>query len=81
METTRTTETEQITDSRSTSFSQVELEVLQLVSEGRTNTEIANILKTSVRTVETRRAAMMEKSGTTNAASLIKYAVKNNLIT
>jgi DNA-binding NarL/FixJ family response regulator len=63
-----------------TAFTLVELATLQLISDGYTNNDIANILHTSVRTVETRRANMMLKSGTKNAASLIKFAVKNNLV-
>jgi two-component system, NarL family, response regulator NreC len=62
-------------------FTLSELKVLQLASDGHTNKDIASALLISVRAVETRRASMMLKSGTKNAASLIKFAVKNRLVT
>lgn len=61
-------------------FTVREMQVLQLISEGLTNKEIAGKLSTSVRTIETRRYNMMNKSHTSNTATLIKFAVKNNLV-
>jgi DNA-binding NarL/FixJ family response regulator len=57
-----------------------EMDVLNLVAEGKTNVEIARELFTSVRTIETRRKNLLEKTGTTNTATLIRYAFKNGLI-
>jgi DNA-binding NarL/FixJ family response regulator len=61
-------------------ISQREMDVLILIAEGLTNTEIANKLFTSVRTIETRRKKLLEKTNTTNTATLIKFAVKQNLV-
>lgn len=57
-----------------------EMDVLVLIAEGHTNSEIANKLFTSVRTIETRRKNLLDKTGTTNTATLIRYAVMNGLV-
>jgi DNA-binding NarL/FixJ family response regulator len=57
-----------------------ELEVLQLISDGLTNNEIAEKIFTSRRTVETHRKTLIEKTKTKNTAALIKYAMINRLI-
>jgi DNA-binding NarL/FixJ family response regulator len=57
-----------------------ESEILRLVAEGFTNLEMANKLFISVRTVESRRKKLLEKTGTSNTATLIKYALKHGLI-
>lgn len=57
-----------------------ELEVLILISEGFTNAEIAEKLFTSKRTVETHRQNLLEKTQTNNTATLIKFALKNGII-
>lgn len=57
-----------------------ELDVLKLIAEGYTNSEIANKLFTSVRTIETRRKKLLEKTKTVNTATLMHYAVINGLI-
>lgn len=57
-----------------------ELEVLQLISDGYTNVEIADKLFLSKRTVEGHRQNLIEKTGVKNSASLIKYAVVNRLV-
>jgi DNA-binding NarL/FixJ family response regulator len=57
-----------------------EMDVLKLVAEGKTNIEIARELFTSVRTIETRRKNLLEKTGTTNTATLIRYSIQNGLI-
>jgi two-component system, NarL family, response regulator NreC len=57
-----------------------EMDVLQLVAEGLTNTEMAHRLFTSVRTIETRRKKLLDKTGTKNTATLIKFALQNGLI-
>lgn len=61
-------------------LSERELQVLQLVSDGKTTKEIADELYVSSRTVETHRVNMMKKLGVQNTAELIKKAVKLNLI-
>jgi DNA-binding NarL/FixJ family response regulator len=57
-----------------------EKSVLKLISEGYTNNEIADKLFTSIRTIETRRKRLLDKTGTTNTATLIHFAVKSGLI-
>jgi len=57
-----------------------EIEVLELISEGMTNVEIADKLFLSKRTVEGHRQSLLEKTNSKNTASLIKFAVKNSLI-
>jgi two-component system response regulator NreC len=57
-----------------------EMDVLALVAKGYTNTEMAKQLFTSVRTIETRRKNLLEKTSTTNTATLIRFAILNKLI-
>jgi two-component system response regulator NreC len=61
-------------------LSERERDVLNLIAEGHTNAEIAEKLFTSIRTIETRRKRLLEKTGTTNTATLIRFAVKNGLV-
>ncbi|RIJ42431.1 response regulator [Pontibacter oryzae] len=61
-------------------LSKREKEVLNLISEGYTNADIAEKLFTSKRTIETHRQNLLEKTHTKNTAALIKYAVLNGLI-
>ncbi len=62
------------------SFTKRELEILQLVSEGFSNADIAEKLKISPRTVGGHRNNMLSKSGLKNTAALISFALKNNAI-
>lgn len=57
-----------------------ELEILQLISDGLTNVEIAEKLFLSKRTVEGHRQNLIDKAGVKNSASLIKLAVKNGIV-
>lgn len=57
-----------------------EREVLQLICEGNTNNQIADILHLSPRTVEKHRARVMEKLGASDFASLMRIAIRNNLV-
>jgi two-component system nitrate/nitrite response regulator NarL len=61
-------------------LSQGEGQVLSLIAEGCTNTEMANRLFISVRTVESRRKRLLRKTGASNSATLIKYAIKHGLV-
>jgi DNA-binding NarL/FixJ family response regulator len=56
-----------------------ELEVLQLVVEGKTSPEIAHILTLSPKTVETYRGRLMHKLGIGDIPSLVKFAIKHGL--
>jgi len=55
-------------------------EILQLVVEGRSNKEIADLLEVSIKTVEFHRARLMNKLGARSAAQLAKVAVERGLI-
>ena len=55
-------------------------EVLQMVAEGKTNSEIAERLHISPRTVENHRAAVMQKLGIQNQTELIRHAIRHGLI-
>ena len=55
-------------------------EVLQLVAEGRSSKEVADILHVSPRTVEFHKYRMMEALGLRTTAELVQYAVKHGII-
>ena len=57
-----------------------EIEITQLLAEGKTNWCIATILGISVRTVETHRANVMEKLGLQSVVELVHYAVRNQMV-
>lgn len=57
-----------------------ENEVLALVASGKANKEIAEQLFISVKTVETHKTHILIKLGLNNNSELIRYAVKNNII-
>lgn len=57
-----------------------EREVLQLVAEGHSTKETAALLHLSVKTVETHRRQIMEKLRIFNVAGLVKYAIKEGLV-
>ncbi len=57
-----------------------ERQVIQLVAEGRTSDEIGLILDISRRTVEKHRNNVMGKMGFGNVSELIRFALKNRLI-
>lgn len=61
-------------------ISERELEVLQLISEGFTNAEIADKLFLSKRTVEGHRQNLINKAKAKNTAQLIKFAVQHRLV-
>ena len=56
-----------------------EKEVLQLVAEGKSTREIADLLELSERTVETHRRRIMVKLNLKNVAELTRYAVREGL--
>lgn len=61
-------------------LTQRETEVLGLVASGKSNKEIAELLDISVKTVETHKTHVLIKLGLNNNAELIRYAIKNNII-
>jgi DNA-binding NarL/FixJ family response regulator len=60
-------------------LTQREREVLQLLSEGKTTKQIANILHISPKTVEVHRLNIMNKLDIDNVAQLTKYAIQEGL--
>jgi DNA-binding NarL/FixJ family response regulator len=61
-------------------LSKREMEILQLLSDGFTNLEIADRLFTSRRTVEGHRQSLLNKAGVRNTPELIKFAMLKGLI-
>ena len=57
-----------------------EREVLQLLAEGHTGTEIAQRLALSPKTVETYRARLVEKLGIRDVAGLVRFAIQRGII-
>jgi DNA-binding NarL/FixJ family response regulator len=57
-----------------------ESEILEQVASGKTNTEVAEVLFISVKTVETHKTNILEKLGLRNSVELVRYAIKNGLI-
>lgn len=57
-----------------------EREVLQLVAEGNSSKDVANLLDLSVYTVETHRARIMQKLNLRGIPELILYAVRKGVI-
>jgi two-component system, NarL family, response regulator NreC len=56
-----------------------EVEVLRLIALGHTNNEIASILHLSVRTIESHRAHIQQKTRLTNRAELVAYVRDHDL--
>lgn len=57
-----------------------ESEVLELVAQGIGNRDIDERLFISVKTVETHKGHILDKLGLKNTSELIRYAIKNNII-
>jgi two-component system response regulator NreC len=58
-----------------------EREVLQLIAEGKNVKEIGSILGISTKTAESHRSNIMEKLGIHEVAGLVRYAIRNGLVT
>jgi DNA-binding NarL/FixJ family response regulator len=61
------------------SLSNREREVLQLVVEGKSSAEIADILSLSPKTVETYRSRLMQKLNIKDIPGLVKFAIQHGL--
>ena len=57
-----------------------ELEVLKLIALGHTNAEIGQRLYLSVRTVESHRAHIQQKTRKSTRAELVRYALEHGLV-
>ena len=55
-------------------------EVLQLLAEGKSHKELADILNISVKTAEYHKYAILEKLGLKTNAELVRYAVRHGII-
>jgi DNA-binding NarL/FixJ family response regulator len=62
------------------SLSEREREVLQLVAEGRSSKEIAELLSISPATVETHRAHLLQKLQLHNTVEVVRYATRRGII-
>jgi RNA polymerase sigma factor (sigma-70 family) len=58
-----------------------EREVLQLIAEGKSSTEIAKVLEISARTVDTHRHNIMEKLEIHSIAGLTRFAIRHGVST
>ena len=54
--------------------------VVQLIAEGKTSKQIADILSISTKTVETHRATALRKLNLDTTAALIRYAIRNKIV-
>ncbi len=57
-----------------------ELEILRLIALGHTNAEIGGQLYLSVRTIESHRAHIQQKTGRNSRAELVRYALDHSLL-
>lgn len=57
-----------------------EREVLSLVASGKSNRIVADELFISIKTVETHKSHILQKLGIDNKADLVRYAIRNNII-
>jgi DNA-binding NarL/FixJ family response regulator len=57
-----------------------EQNIVQLVAEGHSNKQMARVLNIGVKTVETHRAAILRKLNLASTASLVRYAIRNNIV-
>jgi two-component system response regulator NreC len=61
-------------------LSEREVEVLRMIALGHTNTQIAEQLYLSVRTVESHRAHIQQKLGLADRSELVRYALDRGLV-
>jgi DNA-binding NarL/FixJ family response regulator len=61
-------------------LSEREMEIITLIAEGYTNSQIADLIHLSTHTVNTHRKNIMAKLGVKNTAGIVMYAVKTNLV-
>jgi DNA-binding NarL/FixJ family response regulator len=65
---------------RNSALTQRELEILQMIVEGKSNKEIAARLDLSANTVAVHRANIMDALGIHKTAELVVYAIRNGLV-
>lgn len=69
-----------ISDAQADGLSRRELEVLRLIALGHTNAQIAEQLFLSVRTIETHRAHIQQKTHRSSRPELVRYAMDHGLV-
>lgn len=57
-----------------------EIQILKLICEGYSNTQIGSLLEISHRTVDTHRTNIRNKLGVNSLAGMIRYALKSGII-
>ena len=57
-----------------------EREILTMIADGKTNKEIANTLNLSVYTIESHRGSVMEKLNLHNTGDIVRFSIRNGLI-
>jgi two-component system response regulator NreC len=57
-----------------------EREIVQLLTEGKSNKQAAEVLGISIKTVETHRAAAMRKLRLETFSDMVRYAIRNKII-
>lgn len=62
------------------SLSRREKEIMQLVAEGRSSSQIGKLLSLSPKTVDTYRSRLMQKLGLKDVVSLVKFAIQHGLV-
>jgi DNA-binding NarL/FixJ family response regulator len=65
---------------RSAALTQRELEVLQMIVDGKSNKEIATALDLSANTIAVHRANIMNSLGIHKTAELVVYAIRSGLV-
>jgi two-component system response regulator NreC len=70
----------QLIEWKHTRTSPRETEIIRLLAAGKANKEIAELLKITVRTVETHRSKIMLKLGVHSLAELIHYAFRHEIV-
>jgi len=58
-----------------------QVEVLGLLAEGNSTSEVARRLQLSIKTIETHRMALMDRLGIHHLAGLIRFAISVGLVT
>jgi DNA-binding NarL/FixJ family response regulator len=57
-----------------------ELQVMQLLAEGKANKAVANAMQISVKTVEAHRSNINRKLSIKTTSDLVRYAVRNGIV-
>ena len=71
---------QQSSEERPPLLSPREREIIQLLAEGKSNNEVAELLYISAKTVETHRAHIMQKLNLHSIAELVHYAIRNQIV-